>query len=271
MSIDLFSAFLIGLLGSGHCLVMCGGITTILTSALNKPVSAAKEGKSTTNKNDAIAIKVISTEASTQASSDATTANEPVITHSRCNHQITRLALILFYHIGRIGSYAFIGAIVGFTGSIAAKNIGLPIAGLRLVAAIFVILLGLYIGQWLLWLNRIEALGKGLWRKLSPLAKHVLPVDNRRKALGLGALWGWLPCGLVYSTLTWALASGSSITGAAIMLCFGLGTLPALIALSFGISHVNTLLNSTIFRKLMALSLIAYGIYSFIVAYQMLF
>lgn len=243
MTLDILSAFAIGLLGSGHCLAMCGGITTMLTSAIDKPQPLNQQGD--------ISVRQVP---NTYASPLAKISD-----------------LILFYHLGRIGSYCLIGAIVGFTGSIAAKNLGLPIAGLRLISAVFVILLGLYIGQWLLWLNRVESLGKGLWRYLSPLAKHVIPVDNGKKALGLGALWGWLPCGLVYSTLTWALASGNSLTGAAIMLFFGLGTLPALIALSFSIGSIKKLLVNTIFKKIMAISLICYGIYSFIVAYQLLF
>lgn len=249
MSIDVFSAFIIGLLGSGHCLAMCGGITTMLTSAIDNPTNLPTTKVSL--KGD-IPVQVTSS-------------------YSSCSPQVFRANLVFFYHFGRIASYCLIGAIVGFSGSIAAKNIGLPLAGLRLVAALFLILLGLYIGRWLFWLNRIESLGKGLWRYLSPMAKYVIPVNNRKKALGLGALWGWLPCGLVYSTLTWALASGSSVTGATIMLFFGLGTLPALVALSLGISSIKNLLVNPTFRKAMAILLIAYGIYSFTVAYQLLF
>jgi sulfite exporter TauE/SafE len=254
MSLDLFSAFIIGLLGSGHCLAMCGGITTMLTSAINKPNTIAMEGNSS--------LGDISINVSTTNSSQ---------TNSNCSPNLNRFNLVILYHVGRIGSYCLIGAIVGLTGSIAAKNIGVPIAGLRLFAAIFLIFLGLYIGQWLLWLNRVEALGKGLWARLSPLTKHVIPVDNHKKALGLGALWGWLPCGLVYSTLTWALASGNSLTGASIMLFFGLGTLPALLTVSLGIVSIKNLLVNKVFRKIMAISLVCYGIYSFVVAYQLMF
>jgi len=254
MSLDLFSAFIIGLLGSGHCLAMCGGITTMLTSAINKPNVQVTDNNPRVGD---ISIKEV--------------PSDSPQTNSNCSANVSRFNLVLFYHVGRIASYCLIGAIVGFTGSIAAKNVGLPIASLRLVAAVFLILLGLYIGQWLLWLNRVEALGKGLWAHLSPLTKHVIPVDNSKKALGLGALWGWLPCGLVYSTLTWALASGNSLTGAAIMLFFGLGTLPALLTISLGISSIKNLLVNKAFRKIMAISLICYGIYSFIVAYQLMF
>ena len=123
MDLDLFSAFIIGLLGSGHCLAMCGGITTMLTSAIDKPVnmrSAKARGQGD------IPVNVTSPQPS-------------------CSPYTFRLNLVFFYHIGRIASYCLIGAIVGFTGSIAAKNIGIPIAGLRLLAAVFLILLGLYI------------------------------------------------------------------------------------------------------------------------------
>lgn len=122
-----------------------------------------------------------------------------------------------------------------------------------------------------MWLNRIEALGKHLWQYLSPLAKYVLPVNSKSKALGLGALWGWLPCGLVYSMLTWSMASGNVITGAATMMFFGLGTLPALLALSLSIASIKNLLVKPVFKKIMAIMLICYGIYSFVVAYQLTF
>ncbi|QBG34468.1 sulfite exporter TauE/SafE family protein [Litorilituus sediminis] len=236
MSLDLLSAFLIGLVGSGHCLGMCGGITTMLTSA-------------------------ITTKADSQVGNISVQ-----VTQAR-----QKPKLIICYHFGRIASYSLIGALVGFTGSIAAKNIGLPIAGLRLVAAVFLILLGLYIGQWFMLLTRIEAIGAKLWRKISPLANKVIPVDSGKKALTLGALWGWLPCGLVYSTLTWALASGNALTGAGIMLLFGLGTLPALLALSFSLASIKNLLVKPKTKQFMAILVIAYGFYSFFVAYQLMF
>ena len=110
-----------------------------------------------------------------------------------------------------------------------------------------------------------------MWQYISPLASHVIPVNTPLKALGLGAIWGWLPCGLVYSTLTWALASSSVVNGAGIMLFFGLGTLPALLTLSIGFDSIKSILVNPALRKVMALILISFGIYSFIVAYQQMF
>ncbi len=222
MSIDYFSAFIIGLLGSGHCIGMCGGITTMFTSSLAKD-----------------------------------SPGYPVY--------------ILGYNFGRITSYAVIGAIAGFTGSLAAKNIGLPIAGLKVIAGIFLILLGLYIGQWLMWLTKVELVGKKLWQYISPLSKSLLPVNSIKKALLLGAVWGWLPCGLVYSTLTWSLASGSASTGALIMLSFGLGTLPAMLSLSYSLVKGQKLLKDIRIRKFIALLLIGYGVFTLNIAYNTLF
>ncbi len=223
MTIDLFSAFIIGILGSGHCLGMCGGITTMLTSALAPKRSS--------------------------------------------QHYI----LSLMYHIGRITSYSLIGAIVGYSGSIAAKNIGLPLTGMRVIAAIFLILLGLYLGQWLMILSKVEALGKKLWQFISPLSKKLIPVNSPQKALGLGLLWGWLPCGLVYSTLTWSMASGSLVQGSLIMTFFGLGTLPALLSVSLGIISLKTLFSHPRFRQTLAVAVIIYGIYSLVIATKLLF
>ena len=240
MSLDILSAFIIGLLGSGHCIAMCGGITTMLTSAL--PVSNAYQEQ------------------------------QIPVNNQNINHkQSSKTVLVFYYNFGRIASYSFIGAIVGFTGSIAAKNIGMPLMSLRMFSAVFVILLGLYLGQWLMWLNHIEVLGTKLWRYISPLASKAIPVSSPIKALTLGTIWGWLPCGLVYSTLTWALASGNMLTGASIMFFFGLGTLPALFTLSIGFDSVKSILVKPLLRKAMALVLISFGVYSFIVAYQQMF
>ena len=148
----------------------------------------------------------------------------------------------------------------------AAKNLGLPLTVLHIISGIFLILLGLYLGQWLMWLTYIEKLGQNLWRVISPQSKKLIPINTLPKAFSLGILWGWLPCGLIYSTLTWALASANALHGALIMLAFGLGTLPALITMSLGIDKLKYLLSHQFFRKLMALLLIIYGIYQLTIA-----
>ncbi|MCJ8321251.1 MAG: sulfite exporter TauE/SafE family protein [Colwellia sp.] len=242
MEIDLLSAFFIGILSAGHCLGMCGGVTSMLTSAIPE-------------NNPAIDKRL----------------QHNLLSNTPLKKNYSKLALVVSYNIGRILSYAFLGAIVGLTGSIAAKNIGLPLAGLRVIAGIFLVLLGLYLGQWLMILGKIEVIGKKLWQFVSPLSKNFIPVNSPIKALALGGIWGWLPCGLVYSTLTWSLASGEPLTGALIMLCFGLGTLPALLTMSFGILSLKSILKNRAIRKTMAISIILYGFYSIFVACKLMF
>ncbi len=88
--------------------------------------------------------------------------------------------------------------------------------------------LGLYvIGVWQ-GLTHIEAIGRGIWRRLLPLTRRLTPVDSPLKMLAVGSIWGWLPCAMVYSMLLTALLSGSAAAGATVMLVFGLGTLPTM-------------------------------------------
>jgi sulfite exporter TauE/SafE len=103
---------------------------------------------------------------------------------------------------------------------------------LQLVAALFMVVLGLYVAGWWNGLLRVERIGGRLiWQRLQPLGRRLLPVQSPARAFQLGLLWGWLPCGLVYSVLIWSVAAGSALHGAALMLSFGLGTLPTLLAM----------------------------------------
>ena len=147
----------------------------------------------------------------------------------------------LAYNLGRIASYTAAGALAGLIGSAAFLSDTLhPLQqGLYLLAQIMLILLGLYLAG----LNHavlvIERWGGRLWTRLQPLFSRLLPVRSLPQALVAGTLWGWLPCGLVYSVLIAALASGSAGHGAALMLAFGLGTLPNLLAMGWLADRLN--------------------------------
>ncbi len=147
----------------------------------------------------------------------------------------------LAYSIGRIASYAAAGALAGLVGSAAFLSDTLyPVQqGLYLLAQIVLILLGLYLAglnQSVLWLERA---GGALWRRVQPLLARVMPIRTLAQALAAGALWGWLPCGLVYSVLVSALASGGAGRGATLLLLFGLGTLPNLLLMGWAANSLR--------------------------------
>jgi len=143
------------------------------------------------------------------------------------------LIINLGYNIGRISGYIVAGAIVGFLGSSLVDLTGIQTAKqvLAVIASLFMIALGLYLAGIWNGIARIENLGALLWKQIQPLTKRFIPVTSFQQALPLGFLWGWLPCGLVYTALIWTLSSGGAIEGALIMLAFGLGTLPNLLAM----------------------------------------
>src|SRR5688572_19519170 len=146
-----------------------------------------------------------------------------------------RLSRHLGYNFGRVISYAFAGALAGAVGGVGLLLDGvLPVQlALYVLANAMLIALGLYLTG----VSNVTAgmgrVGLVLWRRLHPLTRHLLPADTLPRAVGLGLLWGWLPCGLVYAVLATALLSGSALDGAAIMATFGLGTLPNLLLAGF--------------------------------------
>ena len=143
----------------------------------------------------------------------------------------SRFVLHLAYNSGRIVSYAAAGAIAGALGGLSLTLSGqLPVRiTLYVLANLMLVALGLYLIGITQTLAFTERFGKKLWVHLQPLSKRYLPARTMAQAFPLGLLWGWLPCGLVYSALATALTSGSALHGAGMMLAFGLGTLPNLL------------------------------------------
>lgn len=136
------------------------------------------------------------------------------------------------YNAGRVGSYALAGAVAGGVGG-AGLLLGrvLPVqVAFYVLANLLLVGLGLYLAGWTGIIARIEGPGRWLWARLQPLAGRLLPAHTVGQGLAVGVLWGWLPCGLVYSVLGTALLTGSPAGGAAVMLAFGAGTLPNLLA-----------------------------------------
>ena len=196
--LSLLPIFLIGLLGSVHCVGMCGGIVSAFSVASSRVRQIP------------IAVR-----------------------HVRSGPALSGFAGLLAYNAGRIGSYALAGGLAGgvargvqtLAGMARVQSAGYWLANLMLVT------LGLYLmGAWQ-GLARLEAVGQVLWRRVEPATKLLLPPDTALKMLALGSLWGWLPCGMVYAMLLTALLTGTAAGGAAVMLVFGLGTLPMLLAM----------------------------------------
>ena len=210
-SVDLLSAFVVGLLGGVHCVGMCGGIAGALSFGL--PAER-------------------------------------------------NLPILIAYNVGRIGSYTLAGALMGalgfyFSGLLpvqTAQQVLLSIAGL------FLVLMGLYLAGWWNVLSRVERAGGVLWRKIEPLGRGLLPVRSVRQGLMLGLLWGWLPCGLVYSALIWTVSSGGALKGAMLMLAFGLGTLPNLLLMGVAAAQLNRWTRQPAVRAIAGVLVMGFGV-----------
>lgn len=116
---------------------------------------------------------------------------------------------LLSYNIGRILSYSFIGGLVGSLGYIFKYQFIYAPSVLKLFSGIFLVLLGSYIGGWWRGLVLLEHAGQSIWRHIAPISQKLMPIRSSLGALCYGVIWGWLPCGLVYSTLnrTWILCA----------------------------------------------------------------
>ncbi|MES2537080.1 MAG: sulfite exporter TauE/SafE family protein [Pseudomonadota bacterium] len=227
--INLVPVFLVGLLGSVHCIGMCGGIVAAFSAApapqRNFPVAVAAYRAPALGAVDG-ALRVLS------------------------------------YNTGRIASYVMAGAIAGGIagGARALTGISTLQVGGYWLANLMLVALGLYLMDVWRGLARLEAAGHVVWRHIAPLMKPLLPMDSPLKALALGGIWGWLPCGMVYSVLLTAIMSGSALSGAAVMLAFGLGTLPMLLAMGLLGTHMKGWARRRSVRVAGGLLVLAFGI-----------
>jgi sulfite exporter TauE/SafE len=170
------------------------------------------------------------------------------------------LPLALAYNAGRLASYAALGFAVALLGS-SFTGVAPAIAGpMRIAAAAIIILIGLQIAFDIRVLAALERVGGRLWEHVAPLSKSLMPVTNPPRALGLGLLWGLLPCGLVYSVLLLAAASESPTGGVLVMLVFGLGTTPAMMLSGLGAARLAEAMRRRGTRLGAGLLIIALGV-----------
>ena len=137
------------------------------------------------------------------------------------------------YHFGRILSYTIAGILAG--GITAQISSLFPIHRAHVVgsmiAGIFLVILGGHVAQWWNLLSVVETAGGRLWQKIVPIFAKIVPPKGLQHALIGGLLWGWIPCGLVYSTLILAASTADPVNGGLTMTAFGIGTLPMLLAM----------------------------------------
>lgn len=213
----LVTAFTMGLLGSGHCVAMCGGVSSSLALAVK----------------DKLKVK----------------------------------RYTLLYNLGRLLSYTLAGVLAAGISQQLASRSTLLSQCLSVLSGVFMVLVGLYVMRLTASLNWVEKLGKvAIWQHLVKFNRYLLPIDSTRKAIFYGMLWGWLPCGLVYSALLFAISTQSIASGGLFMLFFALGTLPAMIGLAFAADYFHRWLNNTVVRLIFGNILLFYGLYLLIIA-----
>ncbi len=180
---------------------------------------------------------------------------------------LNRLGLIVLLNLGRISSYVLIGLIVGLVGQI---GISLDDTrwlqnGLYVAANILLLLLGLYLAGLSTAATQIERIGRPIWKRLNPILNRLLPIKSVPACFGVGMLWGWLPCGLVYSASLYALGSGNAVQGGLYMLAFALGTLPNLLAMGIFAAQLKTLLQRRAIRLCAGLLVAGWAVFRLVV------
>jgi len=174
------------------------------------------------------------------------------------NQKPRLFAYVMTYNIGRIISYGTAGLIAGAIGAGVLQSTGIESghAVLRVIGVMMMVAIGLYLTGWLPQIASVEKIGIPLWKRLEPVGRKLVPVASLPKALAYGLIWGWLPCGMVYFVLVWALTAGSALNGALTMVAFGLGTLPTLVTAGFMTSWITRFTHSTRARQVVGLLII---------------
>lgn len=179
---------------------------------------------------------------------------------------IRRIWLIILMNLGRICSYVLVGMLMGALsqmGSFLVHTHALQV-GLFVCANVLLLLTGLYLAGILAWAAKIEGLGKPIWRSVQPCLNRLLPIRSVPACFGVGLLWGWLPCGLVYNASLYALGSGSAWKGGLYLLAFGLGTLPNLLAAGLFAAQLREILQKRAVRLVAGLVVCGWAVWQLV-------
>ncbi len=155
----------------------------------------------------------------------------------------TQLPLAIAYNLGRVMSYAFLGVTVAMIGSTAVSAIPDLAGPVRIASGALIVVVGLQVAFGWRLLARVEKIGAMIWNRLVPHAKRLIPASSVTRAAGLGLIWGWLPCGLVYSVLLLAATTAEPASGGLVMIAFGSGTMPAMILSGLSASKLSAFMS----------------------------
>jgi len=169
----------------------------------------------------------------------------------------------LLYNSGRLLTYLLLGLFAGFLFS-DLQDLGGIGTAIRWLAGLFMMLLGAYLAGWFQALATLEKLGGPLWRWMAPLRQRMLPIQHPGQAVAAGMLWGFLPCGLVYSAMALAITRAEPIQSAWVMLAFGLGTLPTLLATGTASAQLRRVLQRPGTRQTAGALVILFGLWTII-------
>lgn len=171
------------------------------------------------------------------------------------NNKSRLFSIVLTYNMGRIFSYSMAGVVMGLLQSFVSLSFpeGQAHRVLQILSAIVMTGAGLYLAGWFPRFAYIEKLGVRLWKLIEPFGRRLIPVKNHSQALLFGMIWGWLPCGLIYTALALSATAGDVTHSAITMLSFGLGTLPAVMGVGIMASSLARLAKIRQFRHIVGI------------------
>jgi sulfite exporter TauE/SafE len=167
----------------------------------------------------------------------------------------------LAYNAGRVSSYVAAGVMTGALGGAGLALRGVPHVqqAMLLAMSLSMLLLAAYLAGIAPFVSAVERFGAVAWRRLSPFTRRFLPIDTDGRAFGMGLVFGWLPCGMVYVALIAALTTANALHGGLVMAAFGLGTLPNVLAISAWFRWLPAFFKNRAVRIVAAAAIAAFG------------
>lgn len=171
-----------------------------------------------------------------------------------------RGALSIGFHIGRIASYLAIGLVATGIGMLPAVVLpDMAPAVMRWVLGAIIVIMALYIALPGRFRDYAGQLAAPLTHRMMPIFARFLPVKSFDNALGLGLLWGFLPCGLFYTIIATAIMLADPLATTTMIVAFGIGTVPLLLGTGFIVLRFRSAINRPGLRWLAALLMAATG------------